>query len=248
MRNSYQNTQNYPNQMITFTVGTGTSKMKFKVHRQPACQQSHFINNELGDDEKWAALSNPGWMLPHVDPETFRLFVQYIYSRKITLRFHNINPRDDTEPTDSPNHSQVCGDQDETLVKLWVLARDFQIADLQNHVVENIMKCLVGCGMMRPSCYKYVYDNTKPGSVLRKLVVDLCCWYPNEETYYDNGKGGDSKFPYEMLVDIAKTFHKATADNHNRRLKEDEEGDEPKGEPIRKWYKVGLAFSNYHIW
>ena len=39
MRNSYQNTQNYSNQMNTFTVGTGTSKMKFKVHRQPACQQ-----------------------------------------------------------------------------------------------------------------------------------------------------------------------------------------------------------------
>ena len=75
--------------MITFTVGTGTSKIIFKVHGQPACQQSPFINNEVGDNEKWATFRGGyHFKVDYVDTDTFRLFIQYLYSRKITLPFH----------------------------------------------------------------------------------------------------------------------------------------------------------------
>jgi hypothetical protein len=147
--------------------------------------------------------------LDYVDPETFRLFNQYIYSRKIILPFHTVCHRDDTESTDSPDHYKLCGKQDLTIVKLWNPAERFQINDLPNHVVDNMMQVMHGCGLMNDECFDFVYKNTKPGSALRKFIVDMVCWKPSKETYYDK----HSKFPSEMLADIAKNFQKVASDN-----------------------------------
>jgi hypothetical protein len=180
MLSSYQNTQNYANEMINFEVGTGDSKIIFKVHREPACQHSPRINDDFGDG-KWATLpKSTSYKLTDVDSKTFRLFHLYIYSRKITLPFHNVYPRDDTEPTDSPDHGKRCAKLAETLVKLWVLADHFLISDLQNHVVDNIM-LFQACTWITDWTFEYVYENTKPGSALRRLMVDLCCWVPETD-------------------------------------------------------------------
>jgi hypothetical protein len=237
--------------MITFTVGTGTSKIKFKVHRQPACHPSPFINTEMGDDEKSAALNGLNYTVDYVDTEAFRLFHEYIYSLKITLPFHNVYHRDDTESTNSPDHSELCGQQNLRLVKLWDLARRFQINDLQNHVVNNMMWVMKGCNLMNPECFDFVYENTNPGSSLRKLIGDMACWVSAQETYYETNLNG---FPNKILAEIAKKFHKATSDN--RRFKDETlqkvalKNGQPKDEPtisIRAWYKKEMADSNYYV-
>ena len=79
--------------------------------------------------------------------------------------------------------------------------------DLQNHVVDNMMRVMGGCGLMNPEFFDFVYKNTKGGSALRKIFVDMCCWVPAQETYYETNL---KWFPNEMLADIAKkkTFTK----------------------------------------
>jgi hypothetical protein len=202
----------------------------------------------------------------YVDTKTFRLFHEYIYSRKITLPFHNVYHRDDTEPTDSPDHQNPCSQQDVRLVKLWNLAERFQISDLQNHVVDNLMRGMESCGSLNHECFDFVYKNTKPGSALRQLFIDMCCWVPAEDTYYETRL---ERFPNEMLADIAKNFHKATSDN--RRFKDEtlhkialdncrpkdetlekiaSDNSQSKDEPtisIHAWYKQEMVASNYYV-
>jgi hypothetical protein len=221
---------------------------------------------KMGDDGKFAAFNGPNYTVDYVDTETFRLFHEYIYSRKTTLPFHNVYHRDDTESTDSPDHSELCGQQNLRLVKLWDLARRFQINDLQNHVVNNMMRVMKRCSLMNPECFDFVYENTKPGSALRKLIVDMACWVPAQETGYETNSNW---FPNKMLAEIAKNLHKATSDN--RRFKDETlqkvtlENGHPKGktlekiasdngqskdEPtisIRVWYKQEMVGSNYCV-
>jgi hypothetical protein len=220
----------------------------------------------MGDDENFAAFDGPNYTVDYVDTETFRLFHEYIYSRKITLPFHNVYHRDDTESTDSPDYSELCGQQNLRLVKLWDLVRLFQINDLQNHVVDNMMRVMEGCGLLNPECFDFVYENTKPGSALRKLIGDVACWVSAQETYYETNLNG---FSNKILAEIAKTFHKATSDN--RRFKDEtlqkvalengqpkdeifekiaSDNGQPKDEPtisIRAWYEQEMVGSNYYV-
>ncbi|KAH7363901.1 hypothetical protein BKA65DRAFT_472270 [Rhexocercosporidium sp. MPI-PUGE-AT-0058] len=131
--------------MIAFLVGD--LQQKFIVHMEFACKHSEvlkaafegaFIDGKTGVHN-----------LKDVDPTTFRLFAEYLYSGKITLRYHNVDPTDDHG--DEANHSVDCMAQDLALVQLL-------------------------CAGMLSECWDYVYDNTSPESPLCALVAEQCTW------------------------------------------------------------------------
>ena len=83
------------------------------------------------------------------------------------------------------------------------------------------------------------------------LLIWPAYWVPSKETYYDKY----SKFPNEMLTDIAKNFHPATSDN--RRFKDEalenvasgngQSNDEPTIS-IHAWCRQEMVGSNYYVW
>lgn len=102
--------------MVTFFIGE--DRKKFLVHKDKACRHSEvfraafnstFIEGETGI-----------YTLEDIDVETFELFTEYLYSRKITLRFHNREPDDDGDDINEENHGMKCAAQDNILVALWV--------------------------------------------------------------------------------------------------------------------------------
>ncbi|KAH9215323.1 hypothetical protein DL95DRAFT_247029, partial [Leptodontidium sp. 2 PMI_412] len=134
----------------------GELQRKFITHMEFACKHSEVLKAAF--DGPFIEGKTGVYNLEDVNPETFRLFAEYLYSGKTTLLHHN------------------CVDQDLTLVQLWVLADRFLVRTLQNQVVIHMERIRQSCGEMRPGCWDYVYDNTTLGSPLRALVAEQCAW------------------------------------------------------------------------
>ncbi|KAG4443029.1 hypothetical protein IFR05_001483 [Cadophora sp. M221] len=159
-----------PDQMITFLV-------------LKAAFNGPFIEGKTGV-----------YKLEDVNPETFRLFAEHLYSGKITLLHHNVNPVGNHGKV--YNHTNECAEQDLTLAQLWVLADRFLVRTLQNQVVVHMERIRQPCGKTGTACWDYVYGNTSPGSRLRALIAEQCAW---SETF---DWGDSQQVPQNLLKDI----------------------------------------------
>ncbi|KAH6709047.1 hypothetical protein BKA61DRAFT_490241, partial [Leptodontidium sp. MPI-SDFR-AT-0119] len=189
-----------PDQMITFLVGD--SQQKFIIHMEFACKYSEVLKAAF--DGPFIEGKTGVYNLEDVNPGTFRLFAEYLYTGKTTLLHHNVNPTGNHGNED--NHIDECAEQDLTLVQLWVLADRFLVRTLQNQVVVHIERIRRCCLDMSTKCWDYVYDNTSTGSPLRALVAEQCAW--------SNLVDGDDleRAPQDLLKDMVQAYRKALPD------------------------------------
>jgi hypothetical protein len=102
------------------------------------------------------------------------------------------------------SHKRLCSIQDDVLVGLWLLADRFAVDGLQNAVMRAMLNIGQKCGRMSSGCFVTIYENTAPGSPLRRLVIDQSAWKGPSNFV------GDAKwYPHEMLSEIAEVFYKA---------------------------------------
>ena len=89
---------------------------------------------------------------------------------------------------------------DQWLVELWVLAGKLLIPSLQNIVIRELERLRTRYKTTSTRCLHYVYENTGPGSQLRKLFVSSCAFNMASKRYEEK----PDHFPYEMLLELAQ--------------------------------------------
>jgi hypothetical protein len=88
------------------------------------------------------------------------------------------------------------------LVELWVLADKLRIPRLQNLVIDTIY-AIEEKALFAPSplSLHYIYDNTAPGSQLRRFVVEVSISSLQPKDFIDQRVAQD--IPHQMLLDFA---------------------------------------------
>jgi hypothetical protein len=137
------------------------------------------------------------YILEDITPETFKLFVQYLYYGKVTFRYHKLNSEDDIQ-NGQESHGYACGHQDMVLVELFALADRFMIIKLQNLVVDQIVRSMRSCGRMRMTGIEFIFDHTVEGHPLRRLACEQICLYGSAETLALFARD----FPEDVMFDM----------------------------------------------
>ncbi|KAF8846521.1 hypothetical protein BDZ45DRAFT_682475 [Acephala macrosclerotiorum] len=190
-----------PSEMVTFLIGK--DRKKFLVHKDKACTHSEVLR--IAFNSTFIEGTTGIYTLEDTNVETFELFTEYLYSQKITLRFHNRDPDDDKDDINEEDHPTKCGDQDNILVSLWVLTEKLMVYDLQNQIIEHMENVRNMCGTMRSDAFHFVYENTEKGSPLRSYVAEQATWCSADGVYAEDSNA----HPHEMLIDMVTCFRAA---------------------------------------
>jgi hypothetical protein len=196
-------------ELVTFVVGEGENKKNFMVHKEVACRGSPVL--EAAFNSTFIEGQTQTYALD-ADKDVCRMFVQWLYTRKVKLLVHHEDLETWTArlpPPFSEGKCTRCGiddkEHDDTstlqnlmLLKLWVLADNLLIPSLKHYVVQILCSLGIYCYALCSMHLEYIYDITLPGDALRKLVVDQRC--------YSIRAGEDPKVdvytPHQMLLDI----------------------------------------------
>jgi len=153
------------------------------------------------------------------NPDVFRVFVQWLYSQKVTHIHHDDIGQwhDDMTAEEKQEHENICDPQTTIQIQLWVLAEKLLIPRLQNELMDVFG--LVGLTCFNPFEYRveYIYQHTAD-SPLRRFVVKMSAWSRDSNEY----KTYRNLYPYEFLLDLAMEFSAAAPwhvkANHKRKI------------------------------
>lgn len=129
---------------------------------------------------------------------TYSMFNEWLYTGKITdepcmEKGLSVSGR---LAKDKPTFPQ--------LLDVWLLADYLLVPQLKNFINEKMVAKYEVWSVTPNKDFKYFYENTEPGSPMRKFMVDLCVWRRHQEgeAYWRN----IDCFPPEMVADILVTF------------------------------------------
>lgn len=163
--------------MATINVAdeTKSKKQTFIVHKDFICHYSPFFHAAFNG--RFVEGQTQIMELEDVEPAAFHLFVSWLYSQRLM-----------DEQEESPSAT--------TLIRLWLLADRFLIPRLQNEVLAAVDKLRCSQTQRPGGPYHSVYNNTLPGSPLRRYLVQV----------WGSGTGAKlehlADFPPEMLFDM----------------------------------------------
>ena len=213
-----------PQEIVKVTVHASSEGIKdedethhqtFPIHKGHICHYSPFFDAAFNGT--FAEAETQMVELYEVKPETFGIFVNWIYTQDIF-----------SEGGEIPN---VQG-----LVHLWLLADRLLVPSLQNKALDLIESTRQQKGNDRlPSeIFPVIYENTNAESALRLYVVRVC-----SAPYLAKIKN-TKNYPHEMLVDVINAIrHRsmskdrlASVDMEPFHL-EEEKGDDHRAKRIR---------------
>lgn len=109
------------------------------------------------------------------------------------------------------------------LVRAWIFADKYLMPALQNKTMSTLIERNNKLSVIPTDCLKLVYDNTLPGSPLRRLFLDLVAYRGNLADIMSSTKC--QHWPHEALVELVKAFGaKRREDGHNFELPEERKG------------------------
>ncbi|ROV97720.1 hypothetical protein VMCG_07433 [Cytospora schulzeri] len=148
------------------TILVGPHEVKWCLHENLLSGVSDFFKSAFNSGFKESIEGQI--TMPEDDPQAFELFVRWLYMRTLV-------PQAVTSPTTTANllfrHAGGAAACINDSLHLYVLASKLLIEDLENACVD-IAHAYYGVGMRRPDIkdVQYIYDNTVPGSGMRKLL------------------------------------------------------------------------------
>ena len=135
---------------------------RFSLHKSLAVRESAFF--EKAFSKEWKESEENEVRLPDHEPEHFKVFLQWLYTRRIFSSQAMVIACNE------------CIDEWDLLANAWALGAYLQATDFQDTVADAILeKALQGGGSMH-SIHKIIYANSVAGSPIRKLVVDIAVW------------------------------------------------------------------------
>ncbi|KAI9053510.1 hypothetical protein LZ554_002465 [Drepanopeziza brunnea f. sp. 'monogermtubi'] len=180
-----------PKSLVTFVVGPDPDPVEFLVHKEVICHHSKVLKAAFNGT--FLEGQSQMYRLDDTTQGAFRLFTQWIYSQKLNIA--------QTRPgsVDEDNEALTCG-EDTFLAELYVLADKFDMAPLQNAVMDEFENIGSVTGTIPVGTFNYIYENTSPGSALRRYVVLVA-------TSFEMGPDiSERNHPYEMTIDMCREF------------------------------------------
>ncbi|KAK7746626.1 hypothetical protein SLS53_001811 [Cytospora paraplurivora] len=152
------------------TILVGPHEIKWCLHENLLSGVSDFFKSAFNSGFKESVEGKI--TMPEDDPHAFELFVRWLYTR--ALMPEAVKPPTTTTANvllgrHFPGGTAAACIQD--YLHLYVLASKLLIEDLENACVD-MAHAYYGVGMRRPDItdVQYIYDNTMPGSGMRKLM------------------------------------------------------------------------------
>jgi hypothetical protein len=108
---------------------------------------------------------------------------------------------------------------DKQLIKLWVLADKLLIPTLQNMIQRELERQRKKFKAISTNCIPYVYQETAPGSSLRRLFVSWCAWNMHRSRLIQRPE----HFPKEMLLDLTQQLMRRMPKDATEAYREDRE-------------------------
>ncbi|CZR51116.1 uncharacterized protein PAC_00991 [Phialocephala subalpina] len=170
--------------MVHLIVGPENYAETFTVHKEVVCHYSPFLAKAFDDVATYQKRST--------NPRALKLLIQWLYSQNITVK--------QLEGEWKSNASNA--DEDEALVELWILAKDWEIPALQNKTLKAIDDIYKKCKLCPCLCIPAAFRATLPGSPLRQYLVSLYvrCNDPSR-TFYSNDPS-HSGLPRDFLPEV----------------------------------------------
>lgn len=177
-------------------MGDDRSGEPFIIHRNLVCHYSPYFERIFTREEGRDLFVNDG--MPSViyqdtTHEAFGVFMQYAYRTSIKDNRGNYPPI-------------------AILLQFWILAAKIFVPELQNVTLQGIFehKGEVSCEWVL-----YAYNNTTPGSLLRKLIIDqVLVRRFSIECLIATFKEDLAKLPKELLADIVIAQKKLLSPTH----------------------------------
>lgn len=161
----------------------GSEGRKFRIHKGLLCHHSSHFRAALNSPfrEGIEGVVN----LRSDDVETFHAFYSWLYTQRL------FDP-----PSNVPKEEIPLSI--ERLCRLFVFGDARGVARLRNAAIDAIVNKIGNTWKMPNKQTSYVYENTIPGSPLRRLFVDIAVKvWPSPEIHLSN-----TKFPEQFLKDV----------------------------------------------
>jgi hypothetical protein len=182
-----------PNQMVTLYAGD--SGEAFTVHKEFACHYSPVLKAAFNSN--FVEGQTQTYRLQETTERAVRLLVQWFYTQKL-----DIFVPESEEDAKSGEYIAAKVSQDMSLVELWILAEKLLIPALQNLVAKGIEQCRLQANAISTTSLHYVYEKTERGSLLRRLMVDICFSHLRITSYLTH----PDRYPQEMLIELVTVF------------------------------------------
>lgn len=137
----------------------GPEKEAYSVHKALLCFYSDFFRAAFNGSFKEAIESQIE--LLDVEIQVFEAFQAWLYSKTLL----------NTEELENPDRQTYL--HHAILAKLWILGDKYQIPLLQNNVVDTMHEKVEKDRLTPSVSIALVYENTLPGSCLRRAVIDI---------------------------------------------------------------------------
>ncbi|KAL6716043.1 hypothetical protein ACLMJK_007005 [Lecanora helva] len=157
----------------TVTLIVGPDKVPFIVHKTQLCEASSFFKAAFHTTFYKEGSENK-MQLAEDKASTVDLFVQWLYKKECELSISH--PRNQSSTTRF--YMKV--------VKLLIFADKYDVPSFKEYMLQMFLDhCHDADIPWLPKLYviEFVYDNTCPGSGLRRLLIDTYTAYSDEEWY-----------------------------------------------------------------
>lgn len=138
------------------TLVVGTFEILYTLHKGLLCFYSDFFRAALNGSFKEA--KDRRIELPEVDIDVFEAFQVWLYTQNL--------PKNEVVPTKVYPEWPL-------LIKLWIFGDGHQIPLLQNSVMDAIIDKVEKDNQIPIKELNLAYENTLPGSPLRKAFIDI---------------------------------------------------------------------------
>jgi hypothetical protein len=160
------NINRVPQEIVHVLVGK--DRKKFALHKIYLCSHSPYFKAAF--EGGFSEAKTGEIVIKHTDSAIFGLFVEWLYTQKITEILCEDGNLKDAEKSvmDQPLLME--------LIQLWLLADYLEVPRLQNCAID-----LLNQKMTRRNCFvpastiKFTYEKTPTGSPLQKFFVDWLC-------------------------------------------------------------------------
>ncbi|KAH0172450.1 hypothetical protein KCU67_g1728, partial [Aureobasidium melanogenum] len=178
----------------TVTVEIGSEKKAYSIHKDLLVFYSDYFRAAFNGSFTEAAEGKI--RLPHERVEVFNIVTNFVYTRQLS-------------------DGVDCDIAWELLCRLWIFGDKYLMPALQNKAMSTLIEQNRKLKVIPVHCVKLIYDNTLPGSPLRKIVVDWTA-YKTDMLEFMALEKENPRWTREALVDLVLTMGAKTKEDIGR--------------------------------
>lgn len=176
------------------------------MHQDHLCANSPYFKSAFEGKFQEAELGEV--TLKDTSVATFEMFNEWLYTGEIAEELCEENNLTDQElhAKDKPTINQ--------LFDVWLLADYLLVPKLQNYAVDMMIAKQKNRNIIPTGMFRRSYKDTQPGSLMRKLTVDIFVW--KWDTKSSEYRECADQIPSEMTMDLVIAFaRRVTKEDEN---------------------------------